>query len=59
MSEENLNATETVAETTTEENSTEEMVPKSEISGLYSALQKEREARKIIEKEIKEKDQKQ
>ena len=58
MSEENLNATETVAETTTEETSTEEMVPKSEISGLYSALQKEREARKIIEKEIKEKDQK-
>jgi len=58
MSEENLSATETVAESSQENVSTEEMVPKSEIANLYSALEKERQARKMFEKENKEKDQK-
>lgn len=53
--EENLNTAETAVETSAEKPTPEEMIPKSEIEGLMSALQKEREARKIYEKEAKDK----
>ena len=57
MAEENLNASEMDLESKENNTPSEDMVPRSEIDNLLSALKKEREARKIYEKDARDKEQ--